>query len=60
LTDFEDQLEEVNEPVFESRTDLNIHLDPDETEAVRQMARSKGISYVELVREWVLEKIHVK
>jgi hypothetical protein len=60
LTDFEDQLEEVNEPVFEPITDLKIHLEPDEAEAVRQIARSKGISYVELIKEWVLEKIHVK
>ena len=60
LTDFEDQLEEVKEPVFESITDLKIHLEPDEAEAVRQIARLKGISHVELVKEWVLEKIHVK
>ncbi|UCH96218.1 MAG: hypothetical protein JSV88_05000 [Candidatus Aminicenantes bacterium] len=60
LTDFEDQLEEVNEPVFKPITDLKIHLEHDEVEAVRQIARSKGISYVELIKEWVLEKIHVK
>jgi predicted phosphatase len=60
LTDFEDQLEEVNEKVFEPITDLKIHLEPDEAESVRQIARSKGISYVELIKEWVLEKIHVR
>jgi hypothetical protein len=60
LPDFEDQLEEVNEKVFEPITDLKVHLEPDEAEAVRQIARSKGISYVELIKEWVLEKIHVK
>ena len=60
LTDFEDQLDEVNEKVFEPITDLKIHLEPDEAEAVRQIARSKGISYVELIKERVLEKIHVK
>jgi hypothetical protein len=60
LTEFDDQLLEVKEPVFEPVTDLKIHLEPDEAEAVREIARSKGISYVELVKEWVLEKIHVK
>jgi hypothetical protein len=39
---------------------VKIHLEPDEAEAVRQIARLKGISYVELIKEWVLEKIHVK
>ncbi len=60
LTDFEDQLEEVNEPVFERETVLKIYLDPDEAEAVRQISRSRGISYTELIKEWVLERIHVK
>ena len=60
LTDFEDQLEEVSEPVFEPITDFKIHLEPDEAAAVNQIARSKGISYEELIKEWVLEKIHVK
>ena len=60
LTDFEDQLEEVNEPVFEPITDIKIHLEPDEAEALSKIARSKGISYVELIKEWVLEKIHVR
>ena len=60
LTDFEDQLEEVKEPVFERETVLKIHLEPDEAEAVRQISRSRGISYTELIKEWVLERIHVK
>jgi hypothetical protein len=60
LTDFEDQLEEVNEPVFEPITDIKIHLEPDEAKALSKIARSKGISYVELIKEWVLEKIHVR
>jgi predicted DNA binding CopG/RHH family protein len=60
LTDFEDQLEEINEPVFEHKNVLKIHLEPDEAEAVKQIARSRGISYGELVKEWVLERIHVR
>ena len=60
LTDFEDQLEEVTEPVFDRKNTLKINLEPDDAEAVRQIARSRGISYAELIKEWVLEKIHVK
>jgi len=60
LTDFEDQLEEVNEPVFERKKFLKIQLEPEDAEAVIQIARSRGVSYTELIKEWVLEKIHVK
>jgi predicted DNA binding CopG/RHH family protein len=60
LTDFEDQLEEVKEPVFERKKVLEIQLEPDDAEAVIQIARSRGVSYTELIKEWVREKIHVK
>jgi predicted phosphatase len=60
LTDFEDQLEGVNEPVFERKKVLKIQLEPEEVESVIQIARSRGVSYTELIKEWVLEKIHVK
>jgi predicted DNA binding CopG/RHH family protein len=58
LTDFEEQLEEVTEPVFERETSVQIHLQPRELEAVKEAARLRGISYVDLLREWVLEKVH--
>jgi predicted DNA binding CopG/RHH family protein len=57
LTDFEDELEEVAEPVFVRRTAINVPLEADEAEAVEQMARAKGISREELVRGWVLQKV---
>lgn len=57
LTDFEDRLEEVTEPVFERKTLVQIHLQPQEIEAVKQAAWLRGISYVDLIREWVLEKV---
>ena len=57
LTDFETQLEEVTEPVFERKTLVQIHLQPQEIEAVKQAARLRGIGYVDLIREWVLEKV---
>ena len=59
LTEFEDQLEEVSYPVFERDTVMKIHLQPDEAEAVRQQAMSRGLSYADLIRKWVLERIHV-
>jgi len=59
LTDFEDQLEEVAGPVFERTTVVNIHLQPKEIEAVREIARSKGVDDADVIREWVLERVHV-
>lgn len=58
LTDFEDQLEEVTEPVFKRETLVQIRLQPTEVEVVKEVAKSKGIDYVDLIREWVLEKVH--
>ncbi len=59
LTDFEDQLVEVNETVFERKEYLKVELKPEDAEAVIEIARSRGVSYNELIKEWVLEKIHV-
>ena len=59
LTDFEDQLETVAEPIFERETAvLKIPLLPREAEAVKQIAKAKGVSSIELLQKWVLEKIH--
>ena len=57
LTDFEDELEEVTEPVFEPSTVIPLNLESDEAEAVRRMAEAKGIADAELIRGWVREKI---
>ncbi len=57
LTDFEDELEEVTEPVFERRTVVKIYLQPEEIEAVKEIAKIKGIDAAALIREWILEKI---
>jgi hypothetical protein len=60
LTDFQDELEEIAEPVFERNNSavLTIHLQPQEAEAVKRIAQSKGVKQATLVRQWVLEKIH--
>ncbi len=58
LTDFEDELEEVVEPVFEPATVIALNLESDEAQAVRRIAEAKGIADAELIRGWVREKIH--
>ena len=57
LTEFESELEEVNEPVFERDTRISVHLDSTEAQAVHEAARSQGVPDSELIRQWVLEKI---
>ena len=57
LTDFENDLEEVTEPVFERDTAITFRLHTSEAEAIRRIAKNKGMAETELVREWVLEKI---
>ncbi len=58
LTDFEEQLEEAGEPVFERETVVKVHLPAKEAEAVRELAKSKGLHDADLIREWVLERVH--
>lgn len=58
VTDFEDQLEEVTEPVFERQTLIPLQLESSVAQAVRHIAKAKGIADAELIRAWVLEKIH--
>ena len=60
LTDFEDELEEVQESVFERRVEdtVTIHLSTPEVEAVQRLAKAKGMDHTALIREWVLEKLH--
>ena len=56
-TDFDDELEEVAEPVFVRGTAIKVPLESLEVEAVEQMARAKGVSREELIRAWVLQKL---
>jgi predicted DNA binding CopG/RHH family protein len=57
VTDFEDELEEVTEPVFDRRTVIALDLESEEAEAVKKLAESKGVADAELIRGWVREKI---
>lgn len=58
VTEFESELEEVGERVFERDTEITIRLERDDVNAVRTMAKSRGVGDAELIREWVLERIH--
>jgi predicted DNA binding CopG/RHH family protein len=58
VTDFEDELEEVGERVFKRNTGITVHLESDDAKAVREMARLRGVPDSELIRAWVLERIH--
>ncbi len=58
LTDFDEELEEVAEPVFERGTSLEVRLEPEEIDRLKQIAETQGVSYNDLVRKWILEKIH--
>ena len=59
LTNFEDELEEVPESVFERRAEetVTIHLPAAEVEAVKRLAKAKGMEHTALIREWVHEKL---
>ena len=57
LTDFQDELEEVPEPVFVRSAAIKVPLEPHEAEAVERMAQAIGLSREELVRAWVLQKV---
>jgi predicted DNA binding CopG/RHH family protein len=58
LTDFEDELREVRERVFDKDTEITVHLERDDAQAVREMARLRGLRAWELIRDWVRERIH--
>lgn len=59
LTEFDEQLEEVSEPVFEHApgTTMVLRLEPAELAAVERIATTRGVRESELLREWVLEKL---
>ena len=57
LTDFEDELVEVKEPVFVRRTGLRIHLEPHELKEIKELAEAQGVPQDELVRRWILQHL---
>ena len=59
LTDFASELEEVTEPLFEREIVLAIHLPAQEAQAVKKIAKAKGMADTDLIHEWVREKLQV-
>jgi predicted DNA binding CopG/RHH family protein len=58
LTDYEDQLEKVTEPVFQRGVEsVAVPLQPQEVQAVKRIAESQGVDYIALIQGWVLEKL---
>jgi len=59
VTEFEDELEEVEGPVFDSenQTVVRIRLRPKQAQALKRLARSSGVGEADLVREWISEKL---
>jgi predicted DNA binding CopG/RHH family protein len=59
VTDFEEELEIVSEPVFQRDTEtVTVPLGAQDVQAVRRIAELRGVDYVVLIQEWVLEKLH--
>ena len=55
LTNFEDELEEVSEPVFDTLVFVQLALE--EFEVIETLAKSRGISHGNLILEWIPERI---
>ena len=57
LTEFEDELCEVAEPVFMRGSAIKVQLASGEVKAVKQMASAKGISREELIHAGVIQRL---
>lgn len=58
LTDFEAELEEVADPLFVRPSSLMLGLDAAEAAALQGLAKSRGLSESELVRQWIRQHLH--
>ena len=59
LTKFEDRLEDVDEPVFERESNavIAVRLHHREAEAVKQVAKARGVRQATLIRQWVRDRL---
>ncbi len=57
LSDFEEDLEMVNAPVFVRDAAIQVRLSLREAKSVGRMAQAEGVSQEELIRAWVLQKV---
>ena len=56
MTDFQEELEEVAEPVFVRGTRIVVQLQANEAKSLETIA-IKGVTQHELDRQWVLQKL---
>ena len=61
VTDFEDELEEVTDPIFRraDETTIQINLPKQDMEQLRRVADRIGIDHAKLIQEWIHEKLQV-
>ena len=60
LTDFDEELEEVGEPVFVRNggaASIDVPLKVQQLKAIEKIAHAKGVSPQELVQDWVVQKL---
>ena len=57
VTDFEDELEEVAEPMFQRAHVVGVALTQAEHQAIRDVAVGRGLDEAALIHEWVKEKL---
>jgi hypothetical protein len=59
LTDFEQDMEEVSEPVFvrAKGASLNVVLPPADARRLKGIARSMGVKETTVLRKWIVEKL---
>jgi hypothetical protein len=60
LTDFEDELIEVSEPVFQRTENISVQLAAEDISALRTRARREHISEADLISRWVHEQLRAK
>ena len=58
LTDFEDDLVEVTEPVFQRAEPLSVMLPAADLAALRARARQEQVPESALVSRWIHERLH--
>jgi hypothetical protein len=61
VTDFEDELEEVTDPVFvrAKGASLSIVLPPADVRRLKGIARSMGVKETTVLRQWIVEKLRL-
>jgi len=57
VTDFENELEEVTDPVFERKTVVKVPLDEKQAQTAQLLAAAKGITLPTLIQQWISERV---